>query len=43
MYYSYLGDPFRAYPRLLVSISIALGCLSYSSDLVGSYRAIVLY
>jgi len=27
MRYSYLGDPSRAYPRVPVLISMALGCL----------------
>ena len=42
MRYSHSGDPIGAYPRFLILISIALGYLSCSGDLVGSYRAIVL-
>ena len=43
MRYSYLEDLSRAYPRVLVLISIALGCLGYNNNLVDIYRAIILY
>jgi len=43
MRYSYLGDPSKAYPRVLVLISIALGCLGWNNNLVNIYRAIILY
>jgi len=41
--YFYLEDPNRAYPRVLVSISIALGCLGWDNNLIDNYRVIVLY
>jgi len=43
MRYSYLKDPSKAYFRVLMLISIALGCLSWDNDLVDIYGAIVLY
>ena len=43
MRYSYLEDPSRAYPRVLVLISIALGCLGWDNNLVDIYRVVILY
>jgi len=40
---SYLKDPSRAYPRVLVLISIALGCLGWDNNLVNIYGVVVLY
>jgi hypothetical protein len=40
---SYLEDLSRAYPRVLVLISIALGCLGWDNNLVDVYGVIVLY
>ena len=40
---SYLGDPTRAYPKFLVSISIALGCLGCGNSLIGNRGAVVLH
>jgi len=39
---SRLGDPTKAYPRFLVSISIVLECLSCSNSLAKNRRAIIL-
>jgi hypothetical protein len=41
--YSYLEDSSRAYSRVLVLISIALGYLGKDSDLVDIYKVIILY
>ena len=41
--YSYLEDSSKVYPRVLVLISIALGCLGQDNNLVDIYRAIILY
>jgi len=41
--YSYLEGPSRAYPKVLVLISIALGCLGWDNDLVNVYGIIILY
>ena len=43
MRYSYLEDPSRAYPRVPVSISIALGYLGWDNNLVNVYRVVILY
>ena len=43
MRYSYLRDPSKAYPRVPMSISMALGCLGWDNNLVDIYGAIVLY
>jgi len=40
---SYLKDPNRAYLRVLVLISIALGCLGWDNNLVDIYRVVILY
>jgi len=40
---SYLKDPSGAYLRVLVSISMASGCLGWDNNLVDVYRVIVLY
>ena len=40
MRYSYLKDFSRAYPRVLVLIFIALGCLGWDNNLVIIYRAL---
>ena len=40
---SYLENLSRAYPRVLVLISIALGYLGYDNNLVDVYRVAVLY
>ena len=40
---SYLEDPSGAYPRVLVLISMALGCLGWDNDLVDVRGVIVLY
>ena len=39
---SYLKDFSRAYPRVPVSISIALGCLGWDNNLVDVYGVIIL-
>ena len=41
MHYSYLVDPFRAYLRFLILISMALGCLGWDNILIDIYG--VLY
>ena len=41
MHYSYLKDPSRVYPRVLVLIFIASGCLDWDNGLIVIYR--VLY
>ena len=43
MRYSYLEDPKGAYPRVLISIPMALECLDWDNNLIGTYRAIILY
>ena len=43
MHYSYLKDPSGAYPKVLVSIFIALGCFSKDNNLVDIYRVVILY
>ena len=43
MRYFYLKNPIRAYSKLLVLISIALGYLGCGSGLAGNCRAVVLY
>ena len=40
---SYLEDPSRAYPRVPVSISMALGCLGWDDNLVDVRGVVVLY
>jgi len=40
---SYLGDPSGAYPRVPMSISIALGCLGWDDNLIDVRGAIILY
>jgi len=40
---SYLEDPSRAYPKVLVLISIVLGCLGWDNNLVDIYRVVILY
>jgi len=41
--YFYLKDPSRAYPRVIVLISMALGCLGWDNNLVDIYGVIILY
>ena len=43
MYYSYLKNPIRAYPRFLMLISIVLKYLGCGNSLVGNYGAVILY
>jgi len=43
VYYSYLKDPSGAYPRVLMLISIALGCLGWDNNLIDIYGVIILY
>jgi len=43
VHYFYLKDLSRAYPKVLVLISIALGCLGWDNNLVDIYRVIILY
>ena len=43
MRHSYLEDPSRAYPKVPVLISIALGYLGQDNNLVDIYRVAVLY
>ena len=43
MRYSYLKDPSEAYPKVLVLISIVLGCLGWDNDLVDVCGVAVLY
>ena len=40
---SYLKDPSTAYTRVLVLISMALGCLGWDNNLVDIYGVIILY
>jgi len=40
---SHLVDPRGAYPRVLVLISIALGCLGWDNNLVDIRGVIILY
>jgi hypothetical protein len=40
---SRLDDPSGAYPKVLASISMALGCLGWDNDLVDVYGVAVLY
>jgi len=43
VHYSYLKDPSKAYPRVLVLISIASGCLDWDNNLVDVCGVIILY
>ena len=43
MCYSRLKDPSKAYPRVPVSISMALGYLGWDNNLVDVYRVAILY
>ena len=43
MRYSYLINPFGAYLRFLVLISIALWCFGWDNNLVDIYRVVILY
>jgi len=41
--YSYLENPSRAYPKVLILIFMALRCLGWDNNLVDIYRVIILY
>ena len=43
MHHSHLKDPSGVYSKVLELISIASGYLCWEDDLIGAYRAIVLY
>ena len=43
MHYFYLMDPFRAYLRFPVSISMVLGYFSWDNNLIDIYKVVILY